>query len=33
MFTELEDFFSGVSQKLSFATSIFPFTQLLRRGL
>jgi len=33
MFTELEDFFSGVSQKLSFATSIFPSSQLLGRGL
>jgi membrane protein required for colicin V production len=28
MFTELEDFFSGVSQKLSFTTSIFPFSQI-----
>ena len=27
MFTELEDFFSGVSQKLSFTTSIFPPSQ------
>jgi len=29
MFTELEDFFSGVSQKLSFATSFFPSSQLI----
>jgi membrane protein required for colicin V production len=29
MFTELEDFFSGVSQKLSFSTSIFPSSRLI----